>query len=73
MIFNAKDVFVEARRLCKKSSVKAISMPAKYAMGMALTSGSFFLIPLASLFASAKGLVASGLLVLIRLRRWGSF
>lgn len=39
---------------------KAMSMPAKFATGMALTSVSFLLIPLAARFASAEGLVAPG-------------
>ena len=37
---------------------KAISMPVKFAAGMALTSVSFLLIPLAARFASDEGLVA---------------
>ncbi|KEQ13209.1 oligopeptide:H+ symporter [Endozoicomonas numazuensis] len=42
---------------------KAMSMPAKFALGMALTSVSFLLIPLAAQFASAKGLVDPGWIV----------
>ncbi|WP_257274186.1 MULTISPECIES: oligopeptide:H+ symporter [unclassified Endozoicomonas] len=42
---------------------KAMSMPVKFAMGMALTSVSFLLIPLAARFASAEGLVAPGWIV----------
>ncbi|WOG26009.1 oligopeptide:H+ symporter [Endozoicomonas sp. 8E] len=42
---------------------KDMSMPAKFAMGMALTSVSFVLIPLAARFASAEGLVAPGWIV----------
>ncbi|WP_252176249.1 oligopeptide:H+ symporter [Endozoicomonas sp. 4G] len=42
---------------------KAMSMPAKFALGMALTSASFLLIPLAAKFASAEGLVAPGWIV----------
>ena len=42
---------------------KAMSMPVKFAFGMALTSISFLLIPLAAQFASAQGMVAPGWIV----------